>query len=67
MAREVTKRFGAVDVLINNAGKFAGAPFTEMTVAAFDEMIAANLRSAFLVTRAFVPEWCGGNAATSSS
>jgi NADP-dependent 3-hydroxy acid dehydrogenase YdfG len=55
MAAAVTKRFGGVDVLINNAGKFAGAPFTEFSVADFDWMIAANLRSVFLVSRAFVP------------
>ena len=55
LAAAVTQRFGAVDVLINNAGKFAGAPFTEMTVADFDGLIAANLRSVFLVSRAFVP------------
>jgi NAD(P)-dependent dehydrogenase (short-subunit alcohol dehydrogenase family) len=55
MAAAVTKRFGAVDVLVNNAGKFAGAPFTEMSVADFDGMIAANLRSVFLVSRAFAP------------
>lgn len=55
MAGAVSKRFGAVDVLINNAGKFAGAPFTEMTVADFDRIIAANLRSVFLVARAFAP------------
>ena len=56
MAEDVKKHFGAVDVLINNAGKFSGASFAETTVAAFDEMISANLRSAFLVTRAFVSE-----------
>lgn len=55
MAAVVTQRFGAVDVLINNAGKFAGAPFAEMTVAQFDGLVAANLRSAFLVTRAVLP------------
>jgi len=44
-----------VDVLINNAGKFSGAPFTEMSVADFDHMIAANLRSVFLMSRAFAP------------
>ncbi len=55
MARAVTRRFGHVDVLINNAGKWAGAPFIETSVAVFDHMLSANLRSAFLVSRAFVP------------
>jgi NADP-dependent 3-hydroxy acid dehydrogenase YdfG len=55
MAGAVTKRFGAVDVLINNAGKFAGAPFTELSVAQFDDLLAVNLRSVFLVSRAFAP------------
>jgi NADP-dependent 3-hydroxy acid dehydrogenase YdfG len=55
MAAAVRKRFGTVDVLINNAGKFAGASFAETSVAAFDHMVSANLRSAFLVSRAFVP------------
>ncbi len=55
MARAVTKHFGPVDVLINNAGAFTRAPFAKTSVAAFDDMIATNLRSAFLVTQAFLP------------
>lgn len=55
MARTVGKHFGAVDVLINNAGAFAMAPFVKTTVETFDDMIATNLRSAFLVTQAFLP------------
>jgi NADP-dependent 3-hydroxy acid dehydrogenase YdfG len=55
MAAAVTKRFGAIDVLINNAGVFAGAPFAQLKVAEFDRIVAANLRSAFLVTQAFLP------------
>ena len=51
----VARRFGRVDVLVNNAGAFATAPFAETTAAEFDRMIAVNLRSAFLVTRAFLP------------
>jgi len=55
LAPAVRRRFRGVDVLVNNAGVFAGAPFAELSVADFDRIIAANLRSAFLVTRAFVP------------
>jgi NADP-dependent 3-hydroxy acid dehydrogenase YdfG len=55
MAAAVTKRFRAIDVLINNAGGFAPARFAETSVADFDAMIGANLRSAFLVSRALVP------------
>jgi NAD(P)-dependent dehydrogenase (short-subunit alcohol dehydrogenase family) len=55
MAADVTARFGAPDVLINNAGAFTMAPFAGTTLAQFDDMIAVNLRSAFLVTQAFLP------------
>ncbi len=55
LAASVAKRFGTVDVLVNNAGKFAGAPFDEMTVTDFDRIVSANLRSVFLVSRAFAP------------
>jgi len=52
----VGKRFrGGVDVLINNAGVFRAAPFGETSVKDFDEIVAANLRSVFLMSRAFVP------------
>ncbi len=52
----VRRRLGAVDVLINNAGKYVGAPFLATSVADFDRMLSTNLRSLFLVTRAFAPE-----------
>ncbi len=55
MAVDVLKRFKAVDVLINNAGKFAPTAFLSMNADDFDGLINANLRSLFLVSRALVP------------
>lgn len=55
LAAEVRRRLGPVEVLINNAGTFRAAPFLRTPVAMFDALVAANLRGAFLVTRAFVP------------
>lgn len=55
MSQGVVRRFRRVDVLVNNAGVFAGAPFTRTSVELFDRILAVNLRSAFLVTRAFLP------------
>jgi short-subunit dehydrogenase len=55
LAGAVWGKFGLVDVLINNAGHFFGAPFLKTPVEKFDEMFMANLRSAFLVSRAFAP------------
>ena len=55
MAKAVTKHFGCVDVLINNAGAFESAPLLKTSVELFDRMIAVNLRSTFLVSQAFLP------------
>jgi len=55
LGRAVAAKLGTVDVLINNAGAFAPASFAQTSVAEFDRMIAVNLRSAFLVTQAFLP------------
>jgi NADP-dependent 3-hydroxy acid dehydrogenase YdfG len=55
MEAAVIKRFKGVDVLINNAGRFQPTEFLTMSVADFDGLIHANLRSLFLVSRAIVP------------
>jgi NAD(P)-dependent dehydrogenase (short-subunit alcohol dehydrogenase family) len=53
----VAKRFRAAtpDIVVNNAGRFTPATLADTPPALFDELLAANLRSAYLVTRAFLP------------
>lgn len=53
VAAAVGRVAGAVDVLINNAGHFAAGSFLQYTLADFDQQIAVNLRSAFMVSQAF--------------
>lgn len=45
------ERFGRLDVLVNNAGAFEGGPLDELTVEAWDRVLAVNLRGPFLCTR----------------
>jgi NAD(P)-dependent dehydrogenase (short-subunit alcohol dehydrogenase family) len=53
---DVLTRHGRIDILVNNAG-IAGptAPLAEIDPAAWDEVQAANVRGAFLCTRAVAP------------
>jgi NAD(P)-dependent dehydrogenase (short-subunit alcohol dehydrogenase family) len=46
------KRFGRLDLLVNNAGAFDGAPLEAFPIDAWDRVIATNLRAPFLCTRA---------------
>jgi len=43
------KTFGAVDVLVNNAGVVHGADFLDLTETDFDRVLRVNLKGAFLV------------------
>jgi 3-oxoacyl-[acyl-carrier protein] reductase len=55
MASQVAGNVGTIDVLINNAGQARPIALDALTVADFDHALAVNLRSAFLVTQAFLP------------
>jgi len=55
LAADVIARFGAVDILINAAGPFVGTPLLDLKDAAWDSVIAANLRAPFQLAQALGP------------
>ena len=48
----VVSRFGALDVLVNNASTFYPTPIDTATEAQWDDLIGANLKAPFFLTRA---------------
>jgi NAD(P)-dependent dehydrogenase (short-subunit alcohol dehydrogenase family) len=49
---QLMDRFGRLDLLVNNAGAFDGGPLDELSTAAWDKVMAVNLRAPFLCSRA---------------
>ena len=49
---KVHAEFGRLDLLVNNAGAFDGGPLDELSLEAWDHVIATNLRGPFLCTQA---------------
>jgi glucose 1-dehydrogenase len=58
--------FGRVDALVNNAGIFRAADFLDITEADWDEVIAVNLKGAFLSGQAVARRWWRKAAAAPS-
>ena len=56
MAEEIISRWGAVDVLINNAGVGHSAPIKKESLSDWNRVFSINATSAFLCTRAFLPQ-----------
>jgi 3-oxoacyl-[acyl-carrier protein] reductase len=55
LATEVEAGLGPVDILVNNAGVARPLPPEQVTERDFDEAVAVNLKSAFLLTQAVLP------------
>lgn len=58
MAKKTAKRFGRIDVLVNNAAIYGGIefnPFYEITVDEWDKLMAVNLKGIWLCCKAVFP------------
>src|SRR5205807_7010508 len=50
LADEVLRRFGRVEILVNNAGATWGAPAEEHPLEAWDKLVNLNLTAVFVLT-----------------
>ena len=56
MAKAALTAFGRLDILVNNAGvSHMPAPLDEISEADFDRVVAVNIKSVYLTSRALVP------------
>jgi len=55
LVETVEKGLGSIDILVNNAGISRPQPLQEITEQDWDEVLAVNLKSMFLVTQAVLP------------
>lgn len=57
IVRTVREKFGAIHILVNNAGFYGPVkPVEEIAPEEWDEVIAVHLRASFLLTRLVLPE-----------
>jgi 3-oxoacyl-[acyl-carrier protein] reductase len=55
VAETAARELGRVDILVNNAGVIRPQPLGEITAEDWDDLLAVNLTSVFLLTQAVVP------------
>lgn len=55
MVERVHRTFGAIDIVVNNAGILEEKPFLDITEADWGRMLSVDLTSVFLVSRSVLP------------
>lgn len=55
LGRAAQAEFGAVDILVSNAGIYPNATLEELTLTQWRRVFAVNVEASFLVTREFLP------------
>jgi NAD(P)-dependent dehydrogenase (short-subunit alcohol dehydrogenase family) len=58
-ADQASQRFGPPDILVNSAGLNLRPPLADLTVGAFDKLMAVNLTAPFLLGQQFGPQMAG--------
>ena len=56
LAATARERFGAIDIVVNNAATALAFPIGEITPEAFDKSFSVNVRGALLLTQAALPQ-----------
>jgi gluconate 5-dehydrogenase len=56
MVKNINNDIGRIDILVNNAGIIKRIPMTEMSVKDFKEVVDIDLVSAFIVSKAVIPD-----------
>ena len=56
MIREAGSRYGPIDIVVHNAGIYPFSPVVKMRESEWDRVIDTNLKSAFLITKAVLPQ-----------
>ena len=55
LAAAASERFGGIDIVVNNAAIYPSKPWHEYSPDEFDEVLATNTRSLFVMSKAVVP------------
>lgn len=56
LAKQAVEKFGRIDLLVLNAGIWEGAPIEEMSEETWNRVLNTNLKAAWAMTKACVPE-----------